>query len=57
MFLPKVDSQKRKVAQKGVKRMIEDSPNSATRGVYSIYGDFPKDIKLNNNYFERIYAN
>jgi len=54
MKLPKVDSKLEEIARRGVKKMVEDAPYSATRGVYSIYGDFPSDPLL-ANYFQRVY--
>lgn len=38
-----VDAEAQKLAERGANNMIDDAPNSATRGVYSIYGDNPPD--------------
>ncbi|HJX50197.1 MAG TPA: hypothetical protein VJ438_01915 [Candidatus Nanoarchaeia archaeon] len=38
-----VDIEAQKIAEEGVCNMIADAPNSATRGVYSIYGDNPPE--------------
>jgi len=54
MKLPKVDSKLEMIARTAVKKMVEDAPCSATRGVYSIYGDLPSDPLL-ANYFQRVY--
>ena len=54
MELPKVDSKLEKIARTAVKKMVADAPYSATRGVYSIYGDFPSDPVL-AGYFQRVY--
>lgn len=54
MNLPRTDPKLEKIARSAVRKMIEDAPRSATRGVYSIYGDFPSDPIL-ADYFRRVY--
>lgn len=54
MELPNVASKLEEIARRAITNMVQDAPYSATRGVYSIYGNLPRDQVL-ANYFRRVY--